>query len=253
MIVDIHSHVLPGLDDGAPSMEEAILLTENAAANGVTHIIATPHLNDKYRNHAKQIKEAVADLNKELFRKRIPVDIFPGQEVQFFSCLNALGDGHLLTLADGGKYLLIELPDDHFPEFTFELLFSLQIEGYIPIIPHPERNVVLRKEKQLLYELVTKGVLLQVTANSLFGANGRTAKKCSLELIKHNLVHFISSDAHHPIQRPFLLREGYQFIERKFSTNLRNYFIENAKHVLQGTDFQPLPPISFKHTRAYKR
>lgn len=249
MIVDLHNHVLPGLDDGARSIEEAILLAENATLNGITHIIATPHLNDKYRNHAQQIKQAVADFNKELMRNQIPVVIFPGQEVQFFSCMNAMRDGDVIALADSGKYLLIELPDDHFPEFTFDLLFSLQLEGYMPIIPHPERNVVLQKEKQLLYELVAKGILFQITANSLFGANGRAAKKCSLEMIKHNLVHFISSDAHHPIRRPFLLKEGYQYIRRKFSNDLQNYFIENAKHVLLGTNFQPLPPIRFKQMK----
>ncbi|MFJ7971644.1 tyrosine-protein phosphatase [Psychrobacillus sp. NPDC096389] len=246
MIVDIHNHILPGLDDGAQTMEDAILLAANAVENGVTHIIATPHHNEKYWNDPKQIKEAVLNLTREIALKKIPIKILPGQEINFYNGMHGdIGD-QLLTLANSGKYILIEFPNYQLPSFLFDILFQIQLKGFIPIIVHPERNLVLRKNKQLVYELVTKGALIQITASSLIGVDGFKIKKYTRDLLNHNLVHFISSDSHHHLSRPFLLKEAYQYVQKKFSEKLLTYFIENAKHVLFGTEFQPLTPIGFK-------
>lgn len=247
LIVDIHNHILPGLDDGPQSIEEAILLVANAVSNGVTHIIATPHhRNGKYMNSSSVVKEAVVNLNRQLSKKNIPVKILPGQEIYIYSNILEDLEGDLLTLANSGKYLLIELPRNHIPLNTFEVLYKIQLKGYIPIIVHPERNTVLRKEKQKLYELVSKGALIQITAASLVGTDGRSLKRYTVDLIKHNLVHFISSDAHHYQKRPFLLNDAYQYVRKKFSESLVTYYSENAKHVVFGKDIQAIQPISFK-------
>ncbi|WP_391203029.1 tyrosine-protein phosphatase [Psychrobacillus sp. L4] len=250
MLVDIHNHILPGLDDGAQSMEEAILLATNGVANGVTHIIATPHhLNRKYTNSSTEVKEAVANLYRELSRKNIPLKILPGQEIHLTANILEELDNNLLTLANSGKYILIELPNNHIPTNTLEVFFQIQLKGYIPIIVHPERNAALRRNKQLLYEFVNKGALIQITASSLIGVNGRSIKKYTKVLIKHNLVHFIASDAHHYVKRPFLLKKAYQYVKKRFSESHVTYYCENAKHVLFGTEFLPLPPVGFKKTR----
>jgi protein-tyrosine phosphatase len=246
VLVDIHNHILPGLDDGAQSMEEAILLAADAVANGVTHIIATPHhLNRNYMNSSLEVKEAAATLYRELSRKNIPVKILPGQEIHLTANILEELDNNLLTLANSGKYILIELPNNHIPSYTLEFFYQIQLKGYIPIIAHPERNSVLRRNKQLLYEFVCKGALIQITASSLIGVNGRSLKKYTNLLIKHNLVHFISSDAHHYLKRPFLLNKANNYIKKNFSLDLVTYYIENAKHVIFGTEFLPLPPIKF--------
>ncbi len=246
LLVDIHNHILPGLDDGPNSMEEATLLATNAVANGITHIIATPHhCNGEYMNVSSVVKEAVDHLNKELIDKAIPLEVLPGQEVHLnISILDDLNND-LLTLADSGKYILIELPRNHIPIFTLEILFNIQLRGLIPIIVHPEKNSVLRKDKQKLYELVSRGSLVQITASSLIGIHGRALKKYTKDLIKHNLVHFISSDAHHYKKRPFLLKDAYQYVRKKISEDYEMYYRENAKHVLFGTEFRPMQPISF--------
>ena len=141
-------------------MEEAILLARNAVMNGITQVIATPHHNVKHRNESFNVKEAVFNLNRELSLKSIPLNIFPGQEISYYnSMVGDIEDG-LLTLANSGKYILIELPHNHFPLSTFEILLNIQLNGYIPIIAHPERNSVIRRDKQLLYEIVSKGALL---------------------------------------------------------------------------------------------
>ncbi|MCZ8533289.1 tyrosine-protein phosphatase [Psychrobacillus psychrodurans] len=251
MIVDIHNHVLPGLDDGPESLEEAILLAANAVANGVTHIIATPHhRNGKFTNSSNVIKENVVNLYRELSKKNIRVKILPGQEIYLYKNILDDIDVDLISLANSRKYLLIELPRNYLPTDTFEVLYRIQLRGYIPIIAHPEKNSVLRKDNQKLYELVSKGALIQITAASLVGVHGRSLKRYTKILIKHNLVHFISSDAHHYKKRPFLLKDAYQYVGKKYSENLVAYFIENAKHVVFGTDIQALQPISFN--KVYK-
>lgn len=253
MIVDIHNHILSGLDDGACSMEEAILLATNAVENGITHIIATPHhLDGKYMNSSNTVKVAVANLYKELSKRKIPLKIFPGQQVHLSTNFLEEFEKDPLTLANSGKYILIELPNDHIPVHTLDILYKIQLKGLVPIIAHPERSFVLRENKQLLYEFVEKGALIQIKAASLIGMNGRELKRYSKILIQHNLVHFISSDAHHHIKSPFLLKKAYAYIQKKFSTTQATYFQENGKHVIFGTEFQPLLPIGFKKQVVYK-
>lgn len=246
MIVDIHNHILPGIDDGPKLMEEALLLVKNAEANGVTHIIATPHLNDKYYTNALVIKEAVDELRRAISLNQLPIEVLLGQEIHFYNAMNVDKTNEFVTLGDNGNYLLLELPNDHLPHYTFELLFRLLQKGYLPIIPHPERNVVLRKKKQKVYELVEKGALIQVTASSVIGIDGYAAKRFTNDLIKHNLVHFIASDAHHHEAYPFLLVQAYQEVRKRFSDRQLSYFMENAKRVINGTALYALPPIPFK-------
>ncbi|MFJ7827554.1 tyrosine-protein phosphatase [Psychrobacillus sp. NPDC096623] len=248
MLVDIHNHILPGLDDGPKSIEEALLLAKSAVSNGITHVIATPHhLDAKYRNSSMEIKKAVAGLYRELSKRNINLKVLPGQEIHLAANILDELETDLLTLANSGKYLLIELPNAYIPSHTLEVIYNIQLKGYIPIIVHPERNTILRKNKQLLYEYVCKGVLIQVTASSLLGLNGRSLRKYTRELIKHNLVHFLSSDAHHYLKRPFLLKEAFEYVKKEFSESYVTYFSENASHIVYGTDIQPLSPISFKN------
>ncbi|MDF2065067.1 CpsB/CapC family capsule biosynthesis tyrosine phosphatase [Bacillus sp. Cr_A10] len=248
MLVDIHNHILPGLDDGPQSMEEAILLARNAVANGVTHIIATPHYDEIYKNDQQKVKESLFNFNREISHEGIPLKILLGQEIRFFNNMVDEIDNGLLTLANSGMYILIELPWNHFPTYIFDVLVQLQLKGYKPIIAHPERNIILRKDKQLLLELVNKGTLFQITAASLLGINGFSLKKYTHALIKRDLVHFIASDAHHYQSRPFLLKEAYQLVRKKYSIELESYFIDNAKHVVLGKEFQSFPPISIKNS-----
>lgn len=247
MLVDIHNHILPGLDDGPRTIEEALLLAENAVANGITHVIATPHhLDRKYRNSTLEVKAAVAGLYRELIQRNINLKILPGQEIHLSTNVLMELEKDLLTLANSGRYLLIEFPNAYIPADTLDVIYKIQLRGYIPIIVHPERNRVLRKNKQLLYEYICKGALVQITASSLLGHNGRSLRKYTKELIKHNLVHFISSDAHHYLKRPFLLKEALEYVKREFSESHASYYCENANHIVYGTEIQPLPPISFK-------
>lgn len=234
MLVDIHNHILPGLDDGAATVEQSLMLIANAAANGINHIIATPHLDETYKNKSSIVYARVRGMNEQLIEHNIPVTLYAGMEI----LLNeSILDNNLLTLANSGKYLLIELPINHFPPYLLDVLYKLQLKGLIPIIAHPEKNPFLMKNKEKVREIVARGALLQITAGSVLGKNGRKIKAFSKMLLKGQLVHFIASDAHSLRHRPFLLGNAYEYIESIYGTALVNYFKENAQHVLKGSEF----------------
>ena len=249
MLVDIHNHILPGLDDGPIDEEFALWLARNAAENGITHIIATPHhQNGKYMNKKTVVQECVEYFNQQLIIHDIPITILPGMEIHMFDNILEEIDGNLLTLADSKKYLLVELPNSHIPHFTKDILYELQLKGYIPIIAHAERNTEFRSNPDKIFEIIKNGGLMQVTASSILGVNGKKLQKHSLKMCKNKLVHFIASDAHHHKNRPFLLSNAYKYLTKNVSSDLVSYFQENSKHVVLGTEFHPMPPIKIKTT-----
>ncbi|WP_318616810.1 tyrosine-protein phosphatase [Sporosarcina sp. YIM B06819] len=247
IVVDIHNHILPGIDDGPQTEAEAIELAKNASANGITHIIATPHhRNGIYNNNALNIQYLVNKLNHQLTSQGVPITILEGMEIRLYeNLLNELTDS-LVSLAGSKKYMLIELPKNHIPHYTATIFFEMQLRGYIPIIAHAERNTVIRSDPSQLFEFVNRGALVQVNASSITGANGRALRKFALKLCKDHLVHFIASDAHHLTKRPFLLSFAYAYLQRKLSPDYVDYVKTNAQHVLNGTEFHILPPIQPK-------
>ena len=249
LLVDVHNHILPGLDDGPLDEELALSLARNAVDNGITHNIATPHhQNGKYLNHKTVVQECVKYFNQKLIFHDIPIKVLPGMEIHMFDNILQEIEENLLTLADSKKYLLIELPNSHIPHFTKEIFYELQLKGYIPIIAHAERNIEFRSNPDKMFEIIKKGALMQVTASSILGLNGRKLQKHSLKMCKNKLVHFIASDAHHHEKRPFLLSDAYKYLNANVSRQLVSYFHENSKHVILGTEFHPLSPIKIKST-----
>lgn len=244
MFVDIHNHVLPGIDDGPTTELESIILLQNAVKNGVSHIVATPHhQNGVYKQDFGEIKNSIHILNALLLEREIPVTLLPGMEVHLHGELIDEISTNPMTLADSNKYVLIEFPTYHIPHFTEAIFYELQLMGYIPVIAHAEKNTELRRNPKKLFELVYKGALVQVTAASVTGANGRDLKKFVLKLCQHKIVHFIASDAHNVKHRPFLLQQAYRVIQHKLGRHMVQYFQQNANHVINGLEFQTFPPV----------
>lgn len=243
MLVDLHNHVLPGLDDGPSTELEAILLIQNAAKNGVTHIVATPHhRNGQFDQESNEIKNSIHILNLLIQEREIPVTILPGMEVHLHGELMQELESEILTLADSHKYVLIEFPTQLIPQFTDSIFYELQLKGYIPVIAHAEKNTEIRRHPKKLVELVNKGSLVQVTAGSITGANGKDLQRFALKLCQHQMVHFIASDAHNIHKRPFLIQQAYHVIQQKLGKDMVTYFQRNAHHVLDGVEFEVLQP-----------
>ncbi|GAE95228.1 manganese-dependent protein-tyrosine phosphatase [Gracilibacillus boraciitolerans JCM 21714] len=154
-MIDIHCHILPGMDDGPKHIEESVEMAENAVSQGINTIIATPHhLNGSYDNYKPDIITAVAQLNDRLQADNIPLTILPGQETRINGeFVTDLENNQLLPLNETSSYLLVELPANHVPRYTKQLLFDLQLQNIKPIIVHPERNKEIIENPNILYDL----------------------------------------------------------------------------------------------------
>ncbi|AST06069.1 tyrosine protein phosphatase [Anoxybacillus flavithermus] len=229
-MIDIHSHILPSVDDGAKTVEDAIEMAKVAVAEGITTIIATPHhRNGAFENDRPSVMSRVEAFNETLRDHHIPLRVLPGQEVRIHGeLIDHYHDGDILSLAET-KYVLIELPNNHVPRYTEQLLFDIQMQGLVPIIAHPERNSDFIEHPTKLYELVKKGALTQLTAASVVGKFGKNIKKFSLQMIEANLAHLIASDAHNITTRAFHLREAYDVIQKQFGSQAVYVFQENAQ------------------------
>lgn len=234
-MIDIHSHILAGIDDGAKSLDESIEMAKIAVQEGITTLFATPHhIYGKYETSKNDIIQKVDELNKALEKENIPLQVLPGQEVRIHN--NLLEDYRLKKIAtfnDHQRYILIEFPYDHVPLYTEQLLYDIQFEGLIPIIVHPEKQLEFMENPFLLYNFVKKGALTQITAASVVGSNNRKVKRFTNQIIEANLTHFIASDAHNKSNRNFRMKEAYSVIRSKYGEEMVELFQSNAELLLQ--------------------
>lgn len=194
---DLHCHILPGMDDGVSSWDEAIALAKNAVKSGAFRVVATPHvMRGVYAPRPGDIKEKVLELKSRLRDSGISLAVTPGSEVYLASgTAREYRAGKLQTIGDTG-YLLVELPPLRLPAYARSELNALRAAGAGVILAHPERNRDLCRNLKVLTELLDYGVLFQINAGSLTGAFGKEAQGCAEFLVREGLVHFIGSDAH---------------------------------------------------------
>ncbi len=202
-MIDIHCHILPGVDDGAADLSESVKMAKIAHADGISKIIATPHINEPSITRQSLIIRHEM-LTQRLEEKMIPVDILLGGEVSFYLDSSQF---NLHTL-NGTKYILIEFPAGHLLQRAGEILFHLILKGFYPIIAHPERNAAILKNPDMLFNLLNMQVLVQITAGSLTGMFGQDSKACARFLLRKGAVSFIASDAHSARYRRPVLSEA---------------------------------------------
>ncbi|MEK3888453.1 tyrosine-protein phosphatase [Bacillus sp. FSL K6-3431] len=237
-MIDIQCHILPGMDDGASSFTESLLMAKQAEKEGIRTIIATPHhKNEKYNNPKVNIIDKTAELKEYLQVENVHIEILPGQVTQIYDeILEDYGAGEILTLADISTYLLIELPSSHIPSNIYQLCFDIQMKGLTPVIAQPERNLEIIEQPDKLYRLVKNGAATQIAAASFAGYSGKKIQRFTAHLIESNLTHFIASDAHDKNKGSFRMQEAYELVKKKYGTDYLNYFMGNAEHILEGKD-----------------
>jgi protein-tyrosine phosphatase len=198
-VIDLHSHILPGVDDGPTTIEESLEIARRAAADGVRIIAATPHVRDDYPTSAETMERLVAEVRRAVQEAEIPVDVRPGGEIAI-DWLDRLSEDDIGRFGLGGspRYLLVEFPYSGWPLSLHEWIFRLVTREITPVIAHPERNADVQRDPSELRPLVDAGALVQVTAASLDGRVGRSAKTAAVELIDRGLAHLLASDAHTP-------------------------------------------------------
>jgi protein-tyrosine phosphatase len=210
-VIDLHTHVLPGIDDGARSLADSRALAMAAAGEGVSVLAATPHVRDDYPTTADEMEEAVAFVRADFAEQGIPVEVLPGAEIDL-SLLWAIPPDELrrLTLAQTGRYLLLEFPYRGWPFALDSAVTRLVQLGVTPLLAHPERNPEVQDRPDRVRGLVDSGALVQVTAASLDGARDRAAQAAALRLLDLGLVHVLASDSH----GPHISREGLGAVAR---------------------------------------
>lgn len=235
-LIDIHSHILPAIDDGAKHITESLAMAKLAISEGIHTIIATPHhKNGLFENTKSNILERLTELNEALKEEAIDIKVLPGQETRIYGEILAdYHKGEILTLNNAGRYLFIELPTDSVPAYTESLLYDIQMKGLIPIIVHPERNQEFLDSPNRLYKLVKNGAMTQITAKSLVGGFGKKTKKFAQQLIEQNWTHYVASDAHNTKSRSFHMVQAYDEIENKYGVDMVYLFMDNAELLLQG-------------------
>ena len=236
MIVDIHSHIIPGIDDGSKNMEMTLEMIRNAEKEGIKEMVATPHYLLEYGEATIiDVKNHVKEINMLLENEKIDVKIYSGQEVYFTEkIIEDYLEGNIGTINDS-RYMLIEFPMDKFDENTFDILYELQVRDIVPIIAHPERYKFFIEKPSLINEFINQGYLFQVNAGSIEGKFGQNVKKTTDLFLTNNIYNFIGSDAHNIKSRNTGLKNAMDLIEKGMNKNI---FQDSSEKILKNMDIK---------------
>ncbi len=224
MFIDLHTHILAGMDDGAKDLLESIHMAEIAMNDGINIVAATPHVRTQvFENRKEDILIKVAALNKELKKNLVDVTVLPGAEYRLeYDLFQQLENGEILTINDTGKYLLVELPPNLIPPRTEDMIYEIQIRGITPIIAHPERNDYFARNTGALQSYVDRGVLTQITSTSVTGLFGSKAQKAAWKFMENGMVHILASDGHSHKNRSPVLSKAWMQIQNRWGPEYAN-------------------------------
>ena len=238
---DLHSHVLPGLDDGAVDLETSLAMARAYVEQGVVCVACTPHIMPGvYDNIGPTIRQAVACLQERLDEAGIALKVVPGADNHIVpDFVPGLKEGRLLTLADS-SYVLVEPPHHVAPARLEDLFFDISLAGYIPVLTHPERLTWIESKYDVIERLVARGVWMQITSGSLCGRFGKRPRYWAQRMLGEGLVHILATDAHNMTTRPPDLLEGLIEAERRVGA-------EEAQHLVVTRPRGALMNILPKH------
>jgi protein-tyrosine phosphatase len=239
-MIDLHAHILPGVDDGVRSLEEARELARLELAEGVVAIAATPHVRADYPTSAERMERGVAHLRSDFEAEGISVEILHGGEIAPERLLE-LSPEELVrfTLGQSGRYLLVEFPYWGWPVYLLPMILSLREAGLTPVLAHPERNDELRLGPERLEPAVAHGALVQITAASIEGRLGKAVRKTAEQLLELDLVHVLASDAHGPQLRAGGLSAGARALG---DAGLAYYLTFEVPKAIAAGEVLPRPP-----------
>lgn len=255
-MIDLHSHILPGVDDGAKTMADAIEMARSAVAAGFEHIVSTPHFNSNRLDvRAEDATKARVELQEQLDAVGIPLTIHPGHEIHGrMGWLERWQAGEAFALADS-RYILFEHPFDHMPDQAEEWVHETLVLGKVPIIAHPERNAEIQHNPERYIHLIRQGALGQLTIGSLVGVHGPRAMKTARMLCERQAVHVWATDAHNNLKRSYKIQEALEVLQQMKSADIMDlaaYGQQNAAKVLADQAIEPFQPLSAKPSRLGK-
>ena len=235
-MIDIHSHILPGIDDGSKTIEESIEILKQAEQNGVTDIILTPHymLGSEYVVNNEDKRKLLTKLKRYVKKEGLNVNLYLGNEVFVENDMPRLKQEKEIATLNNSNYLLFELPLNYRYNGVDEVLFELGCKGYVPVLAHPERYGFIKEDPRRIEDLIDKGAIIQCNMGSFLGKYGRHAKDTAILFLKHHMISFVASDIHHTRNKFYEEIEEVKEVMRKYVSEeeIDNLFTNNAKKIL---------------------
>ena len=250
-MIDIHHHLLFGLDDGARDVETSLAMAETAVDNGITHIVCTPHANTRWAFDPEMNRQKLEELTGRLNGK-VTLGLGCDFHLSYDNIEDALKNRAKYTI-NGKQYLLVEFDDLMIPATMNDAFYELMVAGLQPIITHPERNLTIQRHPERMKEWLRQGCLVQVTAASLTGRFGRTAQSLAMQFLEKDWVNFLATDAHNLESRPPKLRQAYDVVAKRFGVETaRRLCLDNPKAAFFGEEMpeQPAPKGNEEKSRA---
>lgn len=242
-MIDLHAHILPGLDDGARDMEDALGLAELALEGGVDTLVATPHSNQegRYENYdTPQLRAVYRRLKDELKKENLPLKLLLGMEIFASDDLREKITEGALTGLNQTSYYLVEFPFECDPYWIGECLEEILDLGKTPLIAHPERYACVQDYPALVYEWLRMGCLSQVNKGSLFGKFGRRPHQAVHVLLDNGLATCVASDAHRPYMRTTYMADTREYLEERYGEGTAYYLLEkNPEDIIYGRAIPP--------------
>jgi protein-tyrosine phosphatase len=242
-VIDIHSHLLPEIDDGSQSWEQTMNMVRQAVDDGIKEVAVTHHvLSNLAYEREPEIIAKLAELRERIARENLDLQLHLGSEIYAQADMEL---SHTMsTYNNNGKYFLVEFPMQGIPRFVADRFFDLIMEGMVPIIAHPERNMGVIRNPDRAFEFVQRGALLQMNAGSITGRHGPQVKDTATILLNSNLIHLVGSDGHNTRSRPIKMRSAYEFIANEWGEHRAlQLFNENSRKVLAGHVLEPPDPL----------
>ena len=251
-MVDVHCHILPGLDDGPESIAESMEMAEAAMADGITHVVATPHCSNEYAFDYARIRQLREELQAKIGER---LKLATGCDFHLNpENLEALREDAARFCINQHDYLLVEFNEFSIPPSMDQTLHELQLTGLRPVITHPERNGILRSQPERLAKWARAGCFVQVTGGSLTGVFGAGAQKDALRWMAQGVVHFVASDAHNVRGRPLRLKPAFDVVQEQFGEEMaRGLFVENPLAAFEGRELPYVPEVEEETRRWRKR
>lgn len=247
-MIDFHSHIIHGIDDGAKDIDMSLEMVKISESEGVEFICATPHfITEEFEITREKYIDKLDRLVLASKEENLKIKILSGLEIYMHPNLPKLYKEKKIWGINDSEYLLIELPMGQFPMYTEDVFYELMLLGAKPILAHPERNIKIMKNHDLIINLIKQGVLMQINAGSLLGDYGKEVKKTAEEFVKRNMVHILGSDGHNITSRKTRLKVAYEIVK---DTNeaAYNWVLENGTNIINKVS-----PMEFLEIKPKKR
>ena len=237
-MIDLHCHILPGVDDGAKNLEESLEMARIAESEGIKKIINTSHYHPEFEYiMGDSLLSEVQKFNKILKENNIDIEVFIGNELYYSDNLLEYIENKDFYTLNNSRYLLIEFSPTSFPKNIGDIVYELKIRGYIPILAHVERYRAVHENINLIKNAIKEGALIQINASSLTSKGPKEFERVCNDLIKQNMVHFVATDAHSSTRRRPLIKDAYDVVCSKYGESLaNNLFNLNAQKVLNNEE-----------------